>query len=138
MSTVTLMVIAKEPLPGRAKTRLSPPCTPGEAAALAGAALLDTLEVVSRTPAERRVLVFDGDPGRFSRPGLEVIQQRGAGLGERLAAAFEDVAQPALLIGMDTPQLTPGCCSTGSVRCQRRRSTRCSGGRSTGATGASG
>jgi glycosyltransferase A (GT-A) superfamily protein (DUF2064 family) len=35
-----------------------------------------------------------------------VIPQRGSGLGERLAAAFEDVAEPALLVGMDTPQLT--------------------------------
>jgi uncharacterized protein len=99
-------VIAKEPLPGQAKTRLTPPCSPHEAASLARAALHDTLEVVTRTPAERRVLVFDGDPRRFRRPGLEVIPQRGAGLAERLAAAFEDVAGPALLVGMDTPQLT--------------------------------
>ena len=107
MSQVALIVIAKEPVPGRAKTRLSPPCTPTQAAALARAALLDTLDVVGRTPAERRVLVFDGDPRQFRRRGLEVIRQRGAGLGERLAAAFEDVAGPALLVGMDTPQLTP-------------------------------
>ena len=33
--------------------------------------------------------------------------QRGRGLGERLAAAFADVGSPALLVGMDTPQLTP-------------------------------
>jgi rSAM/selenodomain-associated transferase 1 len=103
---IALMVIAKEPLPGRAKTRLSPPCTHEEAAALAEAALLDTLEAVAGTPAHRRVLVFDGDPGRFARGGFEVIPQRGAGLGERLAAAFEDVAEPALLVGMDTPQLS--------------------------------
>jgi uncharacterized protein len=101
------MVIAKEPLPGRSKTRLSPPCSPAQAAALAEAALLDTLEVVARTPAARKVLVFDGDPGRFRRDGLEVIVQRGDGLAERLAAAFEDVAAPALLVGMDTPQVTP-------------------------------
>lgn len=106
MTQVALIVIAKEPVPGRAKTRLSPPCTPTQAAALARAALLDTLDVVARTPAERKVLVFDGDPRHFRCRGLEVIRQRGAGLGERLAAAFEDVAGPALLVGMDTPQLT--------------------------------
>jgi rSAM/selenodomain-associated transferase 1 len=103
---ISLMVIAKEPLPGRAKTRLSPPCTPDEAAALAEAALLDTLEVVASTPAHRRVLVFDGDAERFASGRFEVIAQRGEGLGERLAAAFEDVGGPALLVGMDTPQLT--------------------------------
>lgn len=101
------MVIAKEPLPGRAKTRLCPPCNPHEAAALAEAALRDTLEVVLRTRAARKVLVFDGDPGRFRHDGLQVIEQRGEGLGERLAAAFSDIAAPALLVGMDTPQLTP-------------------------------
>jgi rSAM/selenodomain-associated transferase 1 len=106
VSRVALVVIAKEPVPGRVKTRLSPPCTPTEAATLAEAALLDTLEVVSRTPAHRRVLVFDGDPRRWRRDELEVIPQRGASFGERLAAAFADVGGPALLIGMDTPQLT--------------------------------
>jgi uncharacterized protein len=104
---VALLVIAKEPLPGRAKTRLTPPCTPAQAARLAGAALLDTLDAVARTPAERKVLIFEGDPARWRRHGFEVIRQRGHGLAERLAAAFEDVNQPALLVGMDTPQLTP-------------------------------
>jgi rSAM/selenodomain-associated transferase 1 len=106
VSNVALLVIAKEPLPGRAKTRLSPPCTPAQAAALAEAALLDTLEVVARTPAARKVLVFDGNASSYAPDGFEVIPQRGGGLAERLAAAFDDVATPALLIGMDTPQLT--------------------------------
>ncbi|MGI8430137.1 MAG: TIGR04282 family arsenosugar biosynthesis glycosyltransferase [Solirubrobacteraceae bacterium] len=101
-----LIVIAKEPLPGVAKTRLSPPCSPDQAAALAQAALLDTLEAVARTPAQRRVLVFEGDARRWRTGGFEVIPQRGVGLAERLAAAFEDVEGPALLVGMDTPQLT--------------------------------
>jgi rSAM/selenodomain-associated transferase 1 len=113
MTQVALMVIAKEPLPGRAKTRLSPPCSPAEAATLAEAALLDTLDVVGRTPAARKVLVFDGDAGRFRREGLEVFVQRGGGLAERLTAAFEDIAGPALLVGMDTPQLTPSLLSDG-------------------------
>lgn len=106
MHRIALLVIAKEPLPGRVKTRLTPPCTPEGAAALAHAALSDTLDVVARTPAARRVLVFDGDPRAWRRDGFEVIPQRGSSLGERLGAAFEDVAGPALLVGMDTPQLT--------------------------------
>jgi uncharacterized protein len=106
VNRVALVVIAKAPLPGRAKTRLCPPCSPGQAAGLAEAALLDTLDVVERTPAARKVLVFDGDARRWQRGGFEVIAQRGAGLDERLASAFEDVDGPALLVGMDTPQLT--------------------------------
>ncbi len=50
--------------------------------------------------------MFDGDACKWRREGFEVIAQRGAGLEERLASAFEDVDGPALLVGMDTPQLT--------------------------------
>jgi rSAM/selenodomain-associated transferase 1 len=107
VTPAALLVIAKEPLPGCAKTRLTPPCSPEQAAKLAKASLLDTLDVVARTPAARRVLVFAGDGHAWRPPGFELIQQRGKELGERLAAAFEDIASPALLVGMDTPQLTP-------------------------------
>ena len=106
VSSVTLLVIAKEPLPGRAKTRLTPPCSTTQAAALARAALQDTLDVVARTPAARRVLVFEGDGRTWRRDGFDLVSQRGEGLGERLAAAFADADPPALLDGMDTPQLT--------------------------------
>ncbi len=103
-----LVILAKAPVPGRAKTRLCPPCTPEEAARLAEAALRDTLDVVIRTIASRVVLVLDGEaPAGLHRP-VEVLPQRGDGLGERLAAAFADVDGPALLIGMDTPQVPAG------------------------------
>ncbi|MFC9827178.1 DUF2064 domain-containing protein [Streptomyces albogriseolus] len=104
---VTLLVIAKEPRPGRVKTRLTPPFTPEEAAALAEAALADTLDAVARTPARRRVLVLDGSPGRWLPAGVEVVPQCAGGLDERLAGAFAGCDGPALLIGMDTPQVTP-------------------------------
>ncbi|MGH2869367.1 MAG: TIGR04282 family arsenosugar biosynthesis glycosyltransferase [Solirubrobacteraceae bacterium] len=113
MPPPALIVIAKEPLAGRTKTRLTPPCTPGQAAGLARASLLDTLDVVAATPASRRVLVFEGDACAWRRAGFEVVPQRGARLGDRLAAAFEDIDAPALLIGMDTPQLTPALLGEG-------------------------
>ncbi|MFK4149216.1 DUF2064 domain-containing protein [Streptomyces sp. NPDC004065] len=103
----TLLVIAKEPRPGRVKTRLTPPFTPREAAALAEAALADTLHAVAAAPAARRVLVLDGAPGPWLPPGFEVVPQCAGGLDERLAAAFAGCSGPALLIGMDTPQVTP-------------------------------
>ncbi|MFK0173503.1 DUF2064 domain-containing protein [Streptomyces sp. NPDC090306] len=102
----TLLVIAKEPRPGRVKTRLTPPFTPGEAASLAEAALTDTLRTVARTPAARRVLVLDGTPGSWLPPGFDVEPQCAGALDERLAAAFAGCDGPALLIGMDTPQVT--------------------------------
>ena len=43
-----IVVLAKSPLAGRVKTRLTPPYTPQEAADLALAALLDTLQAVYR------------------------------------------------------------------------------------------
>ncbi|MEP6952752.1 MAG: DUF2064 domain-containing protein [Solirubrobacteraceae bacterium] len=104
---MTLAVIAKAPVAGRVKTRLTPPCTPEQAAALAEAALRDTLDAVRATPAARRVVVLDGAPGPWLGDGFEVIPQRGAGLDERLAAAFDDIGGPTFLVGMDTPQVTP-------------------------------
>ncbi|MFE2430492.1 DUF2064 domain-containing protein [Streptomyces sp. NPDC059373] len=103
----TLLVIAKEPLPGRVKTRLTPPYSPDEAAALAEAALADTLDAVLRAPARRRVLVLEGAPGPWLPAGFDVVPQVPGGLDERLAAAFAGCDGPSLLIGMDTPQLTP-------------------------------
>ncbi|GHH70644.1 glycosyl transferase [Streptomyces sulfonofaciens] len=103
----TVLVIAKEPLPGRVKTRLTPHFTPQEAAHLAAAALADTLQAVLAVPARRRVLVLDGAPGPWLPPGVEVVPQTPGGLDERLAAAFGQCTGPALLVGMDTPQITP-------------------------------
>ncbi|MFF0277040.1 DUF2064 domain-containing protein [Streptomyces sp. NPDC004330] len=111
----TLLVIAKEPVPGRVKTRLTPPFTPEQAAALAEAALLDTLAVAAATPADRHLLVLDGTPGPWVPPGFEVVPQSGGGLDERLAAAFAACPGPALLIGMDTPQITPDVLSRALV-----------------------
>ncbi len=104
----TLVVLAKAPVPGRAKTRLCPPCTPEEAARVADAALRDTLDVAGRSAADRVALVLDGGPVAGLEPALAVVAQRGDGLGERLAAAFADVGGPILLIGMDTPQVDVG------------------------------
>ncbi|MEV6837730.1 DUF2064 domain-containing protein [Streptomyces sp. NPDC051133] len=103
----TLLVIAKEPRPGRVKTRLTPPFSPEQAAQLAEAALADTLRAVAAAPASRRVLVLDGAAGSWLPPGFEVLPQCAGGLDERLADAFAHCSGPALLIGMDTPQVTP-------------------------------
>ncbi|WP_350275181.1 DUF2064 domain-containing protein [Kribbella sp. HUAS MG21] len=105
----TLIVIAKAPAPGRVKTRLQTEFTPREAAALARASLVDTLSAVQAAAASRRVVCLEGEPGRWLPRGFEVVEQRGDGLDERLAAAFEDAydGTPMLLVGMDTPQLRP-------------------------------
>lgn len=104
-----VLVLAKAPVPGRVKTRLCPPCTPEQAARVAAAALADTIDTVDSCSAHHRVLVVDGS---YPAPaGWSAHAQRGSGLPERLANAFTDYVRPgapALLIGMDTPQLTAG------------------------------
>jgi rSAM/selenodomain-associated transferase 1 len=117
VSEVSLIVIAKEPLPGRAKTRLIPELGADGAAAVAAACLADTLWAVAEAPARRRVLVLDGEPGPWlPDAGFEVIAQREGGLATRLAGAFEDSgAHPAVLVGMDTPQITAGLLTDASA-----------------------
>jgi len=102
-----VIVLAKSPSPGRVKTRLCPPYTPAQAAVVAAAALEDTLAAVAASTAERRVLALDGELGAWLPTGWRVVRQRGEGLTARLEAAFRAVGPPALLIGMDTPQITP-------------------------------
>ncbi|WBB53577.1 DUF2064 domain-containing protein [Verrucosispora sp. WMMD573] len=109
MSAPQVLVLAKAPTPGRVKTRLCPPCTPEQAARVAAAALADTLDTVTTAVAGSRVLVLDGD--HPAPPGWATLPQRGDSLGDRLANAFADAHAPgipAVLIGMDTPQLLVG------------------------------
>jgi uncharacterized protein len=113
VSTGQLLVITKTPVAGRSKTRLTPPCTPEQAAAIASAALADTLDAVRATDVVRRVVALDGDPDALDLEGYVVVQQVDGDHGTRLAAAFADAMAgpggglPTLLIGMDTPQVTP-------------------------------
>jgi hypothetical protein len=105
--TADLIVLAKEPVPGRVKTRLCPPCTPAEAATLAAAALADTLDAALASGARRVVLALDGRPGAWCPPGVEVVGQGAGALDRRLTTAWAAATSgPAVLIGMDTPQLT--------------------------------
>jgi glycosyltransferase A (GT-A) superfamily protein (DUF2064 family)/SAM-dependent methyltransferase len=121
----TLIVLAKQPLPGRVKTRLCPPFTLEQAAALAEASLRDTFAAVLACHADDRLLYLAGETGAWmpeeAEARFDVLPQPGGGLDERIAAAFAAVAEtarsldpddtdpgPALLIGMDTPQVTAG------------------------------
>jgi glycosyltransferase A (GT-A) superfamily protein (DUF2064 family) len=101
-----VVVIAKECIPGRVKTRLHPPFTLEEAAELASAALADTLAAVDAAHPDRRVLLFDGTTPPAGAAGYDVIPQVAGDLDERLAAMFDALDGPVLLVGMDTPQLT--------------------------------
>ena len=102
----TVVVLAKRPVAGRVKTRLSPPLTPGQAADVAAAALTDTLTAVDSAGVRRRVLCFAGPVLGWLRPGWGHRAQCEGSLDVRLADAFAAARGPAVVIGMDTPQLT--------------------------------
>ncbi len=103
-----LIVIAKQPIAGRVKTRLVPPLTLQQAADVAGAALRDTLRAASASVARDRILAFAGCAEDWLPTGWRLSPQSVGTLDMRLAAAFASVEDgPALLVGMDTPQLRP-------------------------------
>ena len=101
-----VLVMAKAPVAGRVKTRLCPPLTPSEAAAVARASLIDTLTAVDCSGANERVLALDGEPGDWLPSGWRVVRQRGGTFAERLEFAWHDCGGPTVQIGMDTPQVT--------------------------------
>jgi uncharacterized protein len=103
---LTVAVIAKECLPGRVKTRLTPPLTPVQSADIAQLSLSRTLETARLLPVSRRILVMEGSPRAQDAGGFRVIPQSGGSLDERLAAICDVVSGPLLIIGMDTPQFS--------------------------------
>lgn len=114
---VTLLVVAKAPAPGRAKTRLAASVGDRAAAEIAAAALLDTLDAVAAAPVATRVVALTGDLDtaaaaadiRRRLASFTVIAQRGEDFGARLAHAHADAATdglPVLQIDMDTPQVS--------------------------------
>lgn len=118
--TRRLVLFAKPPLPGRAKTRLAEEIGPAAAARLAEALLHDTIalaeSLAEREPAEAPKLVLAyTDRQSWFTPALShdwrLIEQRGDDLGERIENALADL-DPApddrtLFIGMDSPHMPP-------------------------------
>ena len=99
-------MIAKETIPGKVKTRLHPPLSLEQAASLAAMAIGDTLAAVATLPTARRILLFDGVVTPAGSEAYEVVPQASGDLDERLAAIFDELDGPTILIGMDTPQVT--------------------------------
>ncbi len=123
---VALLVVAKAPVPGLAKTRLAAVLGDRAAAEIAAAALLDTLDTVARTPAAARVVAFTGDLDkaccadelRTRLADFTVVDQRGPDFAHRLANAHADAAAATgngsvFQIGMDTPQLSSALLAEG-------------------------
>ena len=114
-----VLVMAKAPVPGQAKTRLGRHVGHDAAAELAAAGILDTLDVCEQVFPDPRLrhVALTGDLAQAARcddlvrrlAGWTVHRQRGAGFADRLAQAHTDAAlatgAPVVQIGMDTPHL---------------------------------
>ncbi|MEJ2201220.1 MAG: TIGR04282 family arsenosugar biosynthesis glycosyltransferase [Desulfuromonadaceae bacterium] len=105
-----LGLFAKEPFPGRVKTRLCPPLSPTEAAALYAACLQETVATLNGGPFAL-TLFFSGreDFFRTNFPELKRVPQTEGDLGRRLeqalAGLFAQGHETAALIGSDSPDL---------------------------------
>ncbi len=113
MTRPAAIVIAKAPRPGLCKTRLEP-LLGREGCARLQAALVRRAAAWAAQVGDPYV-VFTPEDAREEMaalcPGATLVAQAGGSLGDRLAAAFRDVLAahpgPALLVGVDTPQLGP-------------------------------
>ena len=113
-----LLAFAKPPVPGRVKTRLTPPLAPEDAARLYGAFLGDALEQYRDLGVTLRAYLALDEPSPAPYEGFaypewmeagSLFRQEGAGLGERMKHAFKETfaagAACAMLIGTDHPTL---------------------------------
>jgi rSAM/selenodomain-associated transferase 1 len=114
-SLCALAIMAKAPRPGKVKTRLSPPLTPEQAAAINTCFLRDTTEniadlaakadcmgVISYTPVGEEHLFEGLLPAEY-----RLVAQRGDGFGERLLTTAQDLLacgfSSVCLIDSDSP-----------------------------------
>ncbi len=111
-----VVVFAKAPQPGRAKTRLIPALGAQGAADLALRMLLHTLEQALASGLGAVELCMSPGPGASAwegvalPPNLQLSDQGEGDLGQRMARAVHRVtttlAQPVLLMGTDCPALS--------------------------------
>ncbi len=104
-----LAVMGRAPLAGRVKTRLCPPFDPEQAAEFYECVLRDVLhELAPSTRWDTWVAYAERSRDYFQRlpePGIGLLPQRGASLGERMHAVFTDLFhvgyRQVLVVGSD-------------------------------------
>lgn len=109
-----VLVMAKAPRPGLAKTRLAPVLGDDRCASLQSALVTRCVAVATSVAPGTTFVAFDppdarGELAGLVPPGVELLPQRGGHLGERLAAAVTDVYAthlgPLVVVGTDIPLL---------------------------------
>ena len=113
LTTTAVAIMAKAPDAGAVKTRLCPPLSPREAAALARCFLRDRVAQVRALAGVTPVIAFTpaSERGVFQRvtPDFTLIDQHGNDLGARMRSTLATLlaaGHPATIaIGTDTPTL---------------------------------
>jgi len=106
-----LGIFAKQPVPGKVKTRLCPPLTPEQAADLYRVCLQETVTRMVSISGCELAICYSGNEDWFATtfPGVKLVPQCGGDLGERMARCLSDWLatgyEAALLIGSDAPDL---------------------------------
>lgn len=107
----TLIVFARAPEPGMAKTRLAPDLGIAGSDRLYAALFADTLALAETAPAGRLLSLAGATSGLALSAEWQVLQQPERSFGERLAWSFKTAfargATRCVLIGADAPHLTP-------------------------------
>ncbi|MBA2295235.1 MAG: TIGR04282 family arsenosugar biosynthesis glycosyltransferase [Actinobacteria bacterium] len=110
--TETVLVVAKAPVAGRSKTRLVPPLSPEQAAALQEALLLDTLAACRAASDDVRLLCEADDATALAAltPDVPLVLQRGRGLAEALELGLVDHVGdgPCAIVASDIPGVPAG------------------------------
>lgn len=117
MTHTAVMIMAKAPYPGQVKTRLCPPLTPWQAAALSRAFLYDKIAQVRTLTSARPAIAYTPASGEdfFAQaaPDFTLIAQQGTDLGERLIHSLEYFLHlgcaGVMAIDSDTPTLPTHC-----------------------------
>lgn len=108
-----LIVVAKRPVPGNTKTRLSPPLSPRQASELYECFLMDTLAQIRQVEAVERVIAYLPGHARgyfhCLAPDFQLVQQEGPDLGARLDHALTSYLsrgyEYAVIMDSDSPTL---------------------------------
>ncbi len=118
-----VVYFAKAPVPGRVKTRLTPPLTPAEAAGLYRAFLIDAVVPISGA----RTLVYGWPAAELAvlrgcvPASIEVRPQRGDDLFARVEACFDELFAeghaPVVVRNTDSPDLPVERVEEAIVRC---------------------
>lgn len=117
MAKPVIVIMVKEPNPGRTKTRLSPPLSMEEAAELYEAMLRDTIALVADLAGIEMALAITppeavGFFKQVSPSGATMKPVRGESIGDCLnkvlTSLLSDGYQPAIAINSDGPTLPAG------------------------------